>query len=143
MFITAAPLLFLSLGASGQASAGKQSDSRRKADVDKEPVAILEIGAGTNWNIKGGAATFAPNLAAEITPIEGWLAAGATVPNGAAARSTDTTSARAQRRASGLSRSPATRGSSGEGPAAVWIRRGDGRINHTRDHGATDSGTRT
>ena len=35
--------------------------------------AILEVGAATSWNINGGAATFAPNLAAEITPIEGWL----------------------------------------------------------------------
>ncbi|MGB0062999.1 MAG: hypothetical protein WBP85_01020 [Terracidiphilus sp.] len=36
-------------------------------------MAILEVGAATNWNINGGAATLAPNLAAEITPIEGWL----------------------------------------------------------------------
>jgi hypothetical protein len=56
-------LLFFSLPASSQDSAEK----------DKEPVAILEIGAATSWNIKGGAATFAPNLAAETTPIENWL----------------------------------------------------------------------
>ena len=36
-------------------------------------MAILEIGAATSWNIKGGAATFAPNLAGEITPVERWL----------------------------------------------------------------------
>ncbi len=31
------------------------------------------MGASTNWNFNGGAATFAPNLAAECTPIENWL----------------------------------------------------------------------
>ena len=40
---------------------------------DDDPAAILEIGAATNWNFNGGAATFAPNLAAECTPIENWL----------------------------------------------------------------------
>jgi hypothetical protein len=38
-----------------------------------DPVAILEVGASTNWNFNGGAATFAPNLAAECTPIGNWL----------------------------------------------------------------------
>ena len=38
-----------------------------------DPVVILEVGASTNWNFTGGAATFAPNLAAECTPIENWL----------------------------------------------------------------------
>jgi hypothetical protein len=41
--------------------------------ADQDPKAILEIGAATSWNIQGGAATFAPNFAAEITPIENWL----------------------------------------------------------------------
>src|ERR1700677_4748342 len=41
-------------------------------DTD-DTVAILEVGAATNWNFSGGAATFAPNLAAECTPIESWL----------------------------------------------------------------------
>jgi hypothetical protein len=41
--------------------------------VDDDPAAILEVGAATNWNFNGGAATFAPNLAAECTPIENWL----------------------------------------------------------------------
>jgi hypothetical protein len=40
---------------------------------DKDPKAIFEVGAATSWNLSGGAATFAPNLAAEITPIENWL----------------------------------------------------------------------
>lgn len=41
--------------------------------VEKDPVAIIELGAATNWNVKGGAATFAPNVAGEVTPIENWL----------------------------------------------------------------------
>lgn len=40
---------------------------------DKDNKAIFELGAATNWNLGGGVATFAPNLAAEITPIEKWL----------------------------------------------------------------------
>jgi hypothetical protein len=40
---------------------------------DKENKAILELGAATSWNVTGGAATFAPNLAMEIEPIEHWL----------------------------------------------------------------------
>lgn len=43
------------------------------ASEEKEPVAILEVGAATSWNINGGAATFAPNLAVESTPISHWL----------------------------------------------------------------------
>lgn len=40
---------------------------------DEDPKAIFEFGAATSWNVSGGAATFAPNVAAEITPIENWL----------------------------------------------------------------------
>ena len=61
-------LLFLNLRAFGQATPAKQ-----EAGKDDDPAAILEIGAAMNWNFSGGAATFAPNLAAEITPIENWL----------------------------------------------------------------------
>jgi hypothetical protein len=43
------------------------------ASDEKDPAAILEIGASTSWNVTGGAATFAPNLAVETTPIENWL----------------------------------------------------------------------
>jgi len=69
-------LLFFCLPSFGQAAVGKQSADLPQVETAKEPeepVAILEVGAATNWNIKGGAATFAPSLAAEITPIEGWL----------------------------------------------------------------------
>jgi hypothetical protein len=40
---------------------------------EKESIAILELGAATSWNVTGGAATFAPSLAVETTPIEHWL----------------------------------------------------------------------
>lgn len=40
---------------------------------EKDPAAIVELGAATSWNVKGGAATFAPDFAVEVTPIENWL----------------------------------------------------------------------
>ena len=50
------------------------SPTRAETTVDdKENKAILEVGAATSWNVSGGAATFAPNLAVEIEPIENWL----------------------------------------------------------------------
>jgi hypothetical protein len=57
----------------GQTLVGELSDHPQKTKDDNDPKAILELGASTNWNTSGGAATFAPNLAAEITPIEDWL----------------------------------------------------------------------
>ncbi len=41
--------------------------------MDDDPSVILELGAAASWNTTGGAASFAPNLAAETTPIENWL----------------------------------------------------------------------
>jgi hypothetical protein len=41
--------------------------------VEKDPAAIVELGGATSWNVKGGAATFAPDFAVEVTPIENWL----------------------------------------------------------------------
>ena len=41
--------------------------------VEKEPVAILEVGGATSWNVNGGAAAFGSDLAVEVTPIENWL----------------------------------------------------------------------
>ena len=40
---------------------------------DKDPVAIIELGAATGWDVKGGAAAFGPDVAVEVTPIENWL----------------------------------------------------------------------
>jgi hypothetical protein len=65
--------LFLCLPAHGQISRGEPSGHPQRANEDKDPVAILELGAATSWNVSGGAATFAPTLAAEITPVENWL----------------------------------------------------------------------
>ena len=65
--------LFLCLPFDGQTSVGQSSGDAQMVDHDKDPKAILEVGAATNWNFSGGATTFAPNLAAEITPIENWL----------------------------------------------------------------------
>jgi len=65
--------LFFCLPAHGQTSSKASSYHRQEAGEDKDPIAILELGAATSWNVSGGAATFAPNLAAEVTPIENWL----------------------------------------------------------------------
>ena len=55
----------------GQQLSAVPSPSHPEADDD--PKVILEVGAATSWNTAGGAATFAPNLAAETTPIENIL----------------------------------------------------------------------
>jgi hypothetical protein len=65
--------LFLCLPAHGQTSSKASSGHRQETGEDKDPIAILELGAATSWNLSGGAAAFAPNLAAEVTPIENWL----------------------------------------------------------------------
>ena len=75
-FTLAGAYVFLSccLPASGQMAQNDPSIHPAKASTDTDDtVAILEVGASTNWNVSGGAATFAPNLAAECTPIENWL----------------------------------------------------------------------
>lgn len=62
------------LPAFGQAAHDNTSMHPTEASSDTDDiVATLEVGASTNWNFSGGAATFAPNLAAECTPIENWL----------------------------------------------------------------------
>jgi hypothetical protein len=75
VFTLAGAYLFLCLclPAHGQTSPGKSCTYPQAVDEDKDPKAILELGAATSWNFSGGAATFAPNLAAEVTPIENWL----------------------------------------------------------------------
>jgi len=65
--------LSLCLSADGQTSSKASSGHPREAGEDKDPIAIVELGAATSWNFSGGAVTFAPNLAAEVTPIENWL----------------------------------------------------------------------
>ena len=41
--------------------------------VDKEPAAVVELGAAPGWNLKDGAWSFGPTVAVEVTPIESWL----------------------------------------------------------------------
>jgi len=65
--------LFLTLRAHPQTSLGPSIGHPPETSQDKDPAAILEIGASTSWNVTGGAATFAPNFAVETTPIENWL----------------------------------------------------------------------
>jgi hypothetical protein len=56
-----------------QTSSKASSGHPQEGTEDKDPIAIPELGAATSWSLSGGAATFAPNLAADITPIENWL----------------------------------------------------------------------
>ena len=74
-FTLAMACAFLSLALSvyGQAPPTASFGCPQDVPEDKEPLAILEIGAATSWNLMGGAATFAPNFAVETTPIENWL----------------------------------------------------------------------
>jgi hypothetical protein len=65
--------LLLCPPAYGQTSSRGLCGGAQKAVQDKDPIVIVELGAATSWNLSGGAATFAPNLAAEVTPIENWL----------------------------------------------------------------------
>src|SRR5579863_6570725 len=41
--------------------------------VDKEPAAVVELGGVADDSLKGGALSFGPAVAIEITPIENWL----------------------------------------------------------------------
>jgi len=41
--------------------------------VDKEPAAVLEIGAAPERSLKGGGSSFGPTVAVEVSPIENWL----------------------------------------------------------------------
>jgi hypothetical protein len=59
--------------AQGQAVPREAPTQVSTAVDDQENKAILEVGGATSWNTSGGAATWAPNLAAEIEPIENWL----------------------------------------------------------------------
>ena len=67
-------LSFLCSPVFGQAPVARESGgSTHHVDIDDDPSYILEVGAATSWTTTGGSATFAPNLAAETTPIEHWL----------------------------------------------------------------------
>jgi len=65
--------LLLCLPVLGQTLAIPPAEPKQPAEVEDDPRVILEIGAATSWNTSGGAATFAPTLAAETTPVENVL----------------------------------------------------------------------
>lgn len=65
------PTLFLTLSIATFSSA--QAVRRDEHSLDDDPSVIVEFGVATSWNTAGGAASFAPNLAAETTPIKDWL----------------------------------------------------------------------
>jgi hypothetical protein len=41
--------------------------------ADDEPAAIVELGGAASWDLNGGASSFGPDFAVEVTPIENWL----------------------------------------------------------------------
>jgi hypothetical protein len=41
--------------------------------ADKDPAAIVELGAAAGLSLKDGASSFGPGVAVEVTPIEHWL----------------------------------------------------------------------
>jgi len=40
---------------------------------EKEPLAVIELGAASEWSLNGGGASFGPTAAVEFTPIPNWL----------------------------------------------------------------------
>ena len=45
----------------------------RAQETEKEPTAVLELGAAGNWYVKDASASSGPNVAVEVTPIRNWL----------------------------------------------------------------------
>jgi hypothetical protein len=41
--------------------------------VDKDPIAIVELGGAVGWSLNNGGASFGADAAVEVTPIENWL----------------------------------------------------------------------
>jgi len=40
---------------------------------NKEPIAVVELGAAPSWNLKDHASSIGPTVAVEVSPIEKWL----------------------------------------------------------------------
>jgi len=40
---------------------------------DKEPLAVIELGAAGEWGLNSGGSSFGPTAALEFTPIKNWL----------------------------------------------------------------------
>lgn len=68
--LPACVLLCVCIQISGQATSPAKPEPESEID---DPAVILELGTATSWNFNGGAVTFAPDLAVEVTPIENWL----------------------------------------------------------------------
>jgi len=49
------------------------SSSAQDKEPEKEPAAIVELGAAGSWNVKGDGASYGPAVAVEVTPIKKWL----------------------------------------------------------------------
>jgi hypothetical protein len=49
------------------------SETALAQSVDKDPVAIVELGGAAGWNLNKGGASFGADAAVECTPIENWL----------------------------------------------------------------------
>jgi hypothetical protein len=47
--------------------------SAQSPNIEKEPAAVVELGASGNWNVKDGSSSFGPTVAIEFTPIKNWL----------------------------------------------------------------------
>jgi hypothetical protein len=45
----------------------------QSVEVDKEPAAVLEIGAAASHSLTEGESSAGPTVAVEVTPIENWL----------------------------------------------------------------------
>ena len=45
----------------------------QSVEKEKEPAAVIELGGAAFRNVTGGASSFGPSVAAEVTPIEKWL----------------------------------------------------------------------
>jgi hypothetical protein len=41
--------------------------------AEKEPAAVLELGAAGDLSVKDSSASFGPDVAVEVTPIKNWL----------------------------------------------------------------------
>jgi hypothetical protein len=64
----------LALPAAGaRAQEALTKDALVKDREPKEPIAILQFGAGAGWGVNGGSPGFGPSVAVEFTPIRNWL----------------------------------------------------------------------
>jgi len=63
-------LLLLLLAFAGSAFA---QSAKTDAETDKDPVAVVELGAAAGRSLTEPESSFGPSIAVEVTPIENWL----------------------------------------------------------------------